>query len=638
MQRSGRIYKFAWTCGIGLAFTVFSLGQTYTIETFAGGGTPENLPAISAALGGIAGMATDGAGNLYLALGTYSMVVRIGSDGLITRVAGNGSEGFSGDGGPAVNAQLSILDGLAFAPNGDLYLADWGNQRIRKVANGIISTVVGGGTLSYSAAPVPATGAVLTNPFAITFDSQGDLIVLDGNSIAKVSGGMISAVGNVQTIVDTAGYGGGGVAYGVGNAIASDSTGKIFVPVTAFPPNPVIGNPPVALIAVFGGAVLQIGANGLAIDSNDNLYYTSGNAVWQVGTATPVVGKGIAGFSGDGGPAAQAELNDPTRIAFDSQNNLYIVDSGNQRVRKVSNGVITTVAGATTGALIGDGGPAGESQLNPVAAAVAPDGSLYVADPEHSRIRRVADGVITTVAGNGNVGFGGDNGPATAGELNFPAGVAVDSSNNVFVADTGNSRVREISNGQITTAATLIIAPQSVAIGLSGSVDAEGGPGIVWTIVNGTVAQIPLTVAPGVTLATDAAGNIYSLNQTGTPSAGGILEISNGVATVIAFTGPGVTSLAVDPLGTVYYSQGSLVYKVSNGVGTVIAGGGSSSQDGVPALSASLIYPMLLAAAADGTVFMTGGPSGPRQIRTLTPEISLHTPSHGPARRPSTPR
>jgi NHL repeat len=170
------------------------------------------------------------------------------------------------------------------------------------------------------------------------------------------------------------------------------------------------------------------------------------------GVITTVAGNGTFGFSGDGGLATNAQLNAPGCVAVDFAGNLYITDTGNNRIRKVSNGVITTIAG--NGVLgSGDNGPATGSQMHPTGVGVDLAGNLYIADSYDQRIRMVSGGVITTVAGGGTDGFIGDNGPATSAELIFPTGVAVDSASNLYIAEPGAFRIREVSNGVIATAA-----------------------------------------------------------------------------------------------------------------------------------------------------------------------------------------
>src|SRR5437870_3340162 len=213
-------------------------------------------------------------------------------------------------------------------------------------------------------------------------------------------------------------------------------------------------------------------------DQAGNLFIAAAfqNRVFKVdseGQLTVVAGSGTFGFSGDGGPATAAELSGPLGIAVDSSGNLFIADAGNERIRRVdaTTGIITTVAGNGTAGFSGDGGPAiGAGLFRPAGIAVDSSGNLFIGDSVNDRIRRVnaTTGIITTVAGNGMVGFSGDGGPATSAELFVPTGVAVDSSGNLFIADTENARIRRVdaTTGIITTVAG------NGSFGFSG----DGGP------------------------------------------------------------------------------------------------------------------------------------------------------------------
>jgi uncharacterized protein (TIGR03437 family) len=493
------------------------------ITTVAGSGTwgfsGDNGPATSAQLNSPYSIAVDSAGNLYIA-DTYNHRIRKVANGMIATVAGNGTQGFSGDSGPATSAQLNAPYGLAVDSAGNLYIADSGNSRVRKVANAVIATVAGNGTWGFSGDSGPATSAQLNLPYSVAVDSFGNLYIADtyNHRIRKVSNGVVVTVA------------GGGSSLGDNGPATS---AQLYDP------------------------------NGVATDPAGNLYIADSrnHRIRKVanGVITTVAGNGMLGFSGDNGPATNAQLNYPAAVAVDSAGNLYIVDSDNGRIRKVSNGVIVTVAGG--GSSPGDNGPATSAQLNlPAGIAVDSAGNLYIADPDNQRVRKVSNGVISTVAGNGTWGFSGDNGPATSAQLYQPVGIAVDSAGNLFVVDSFNHRIRKVSNGVITTVAG------NGTPGLSG----DNGPA--------TNAQLWYPQA----VAVDPAGNLY-IAESGNNR---IRKVSNGVITTVAgigmwgfsgdngpatsarFNAPG--GLAVDSAGNVYVAD------TNNNRIRVLTPGGSS--------------------------------------------------------------
>ena len=286
-------------------------------------------------------------------------------------------------------------------------------------------------------------------------------------------------------------------------------------------------------------------------DSSNSRIRKISNGVITTVAGTGTIGGFASGFSGDNGPAASAQLSFPTGVAVDSAGNLYIADNNNLRIRKVSTGVITTVAGNGMAGFIGDNGPATSAQLSfPQRIAVDSASNLYIS--EANRIRKVTNGVITTVAGASGFsgGFSGDNGPATSAQLSSPIGLAVDSAGNLYIADSGNGRIRKISNGVITTVAG------------GGSTLGDNGPAISGQLLS------PSDVA------VDSAGNLY-----------------------IADTGNG------------------RIRKVSNGVITTVAGGGASLGDNVLATDAALSGPSGVAVNSAGNVYF----SDSLRIRLLTP-------------------
>ena len=200
----------------------------------------------------------------------------------------------------------------------------------------------------------------------------------------------------------------------------------------------------------------------MAVDGAGNLYIADTNndrirKVDSAGTITTIAGTGERRFGGDGGPAIQAQLDAPSGVVVDGAGNLYIADRANHRIRKVdSTGTITTIAGTGERGFGGDGGPATQARLNyPYGVAVDGAGNLYIADLANHRIRKVdSTGTITTFAGTGERGFGGDGGPASQAQLNFPTGVAVDEAGNLYIADWSNARIRKVDGtGTITTIA-----------------------------------------------------------------------------------------------------------------------------------------------------------------------------------------
>jgi uncharacterized protein (TIGR03437 family) len=536
------------------------------ITTLAGNGTQGfsgDGPATSAQFnlynsGYPNGVAVDSAGNVYIVDSGNKRIRKI-SNGVISTVAGNGMTGFSGDNGPATSAELNEPEGLAADSAGNLYIADWQNNRIRMVSNGVISTVVGTGTRGFSGDGGPATSAQLAYPQSVAVDSAGNLYIADTSNsrIRKVSNGVITTV---------AGNGGFGFSGDNGPAtsaqlngpvcVAVDSAGNLYI---ADQPNQRIRKVSNGVITTVVGGGSSIGDNGpatnaqlyepsgVAVDSAGNLYiadaYNYRIRKVSNGVITTVAGNGTQGFSGDNGPATSAQFYDPVGVAVDSAGNLYIADFANCRIRKVTNGVITTVAGNETRGFSGDGGPATNAELNlPAGVAVDSAGNLYIADS--ARIRKVSNGVITTIAGNGISGFSGDNGPAASAQVSDD-GIAVDSAGSLYIADGSNHRIRKISNGVITTVA------------------GDGVPGFSGD--NGPATSAELMYPSGI--AVDSAGSLFiadsNNNRIRKVSGGVIVTIAgNGKEGYSGDGGPATSAelylpfdIAVDSAGRVYIAD-----------------------------------------------------------------------------------
>lgn len=535
-----------------------AFGQTYTASTFAGVWLPENLPGASVSLNQIGGVAVDAAGNVYLSLPRYAAVMRLdATTGLLTRVAGSATNGFSGDNGPALNAQLYGPNGLALDSAGNLYIADTGNRRIRKVSNGTITTVAGTGLRGTAGNGGPATSAELAYPYALAIDAKGDVYVSDGSGgIRKITNGVIDSVAGAQGYFD---------------GIAVDTAGNLFlldgmIPrvlkvsngiATTFAGSGSYGfsgdNGP-AIAAQLGGDPEENGPSGIAVDSTGNVYIADAynGCIRRVSNGVITT---VAGMSNG------ILLSDPTYITLDSAGALYISDpsntTGGDRIRKIANGVVTTIAGNGYVSFSGDNGPAASAQFyQPGGVAFDSAGRMYIADTQNNRVRMIANGVVTTVAGTGIRGFSGDNGPATSAQLATPLAVAVDPAGNLYIADINNYRIRKVTGGVITTVAgTAGYTPSGVAADSGGNVYlSDWVHSSLLKVANGKATTL---AAYGSGLAIDSAGNLYMTNS------GAILEISNGVVTTIG----GGTGVAFDATGNRYIADGhlGLVRKLSNG-------------------------------------------------------------------------
>jgi RHS repeat-associated protein len=333
-----------------------------TIRTIAGkgsGGYGDGIPATQAQLGYSPDVVVGPDGSLYVVESSSNRIRRIGSDGIITTVAGNGTLGFSGDGGPATQAQLNNPQGVAVGPDGSLYIAEGaGTYRVRRVGpDGIITTFAGDGLWGYNGDGIPAAHAHLTQPNAVAVGPDGSLYIADS------ADNRIRRVGPDGIITTVAGNGTAGSSGDGGPATQA----RLRYPI------------------------------GLTVGPDGSLYFAdfNNNRIRRVGPdgiIATVAGNGTAGSSGDGGPATQAQLRLPHDVAVGPDGSLYLADSFSNRIRRVRpDGTITGVAGNGTGGFSGDGGPATQASLHsPYGVAVGPDGSLYFADTLNYRIGSVA--------------------------------------------------------------------------------------------------------------------------------------------------------------------------------------------------------------------------------------------------------
>ena len=378
----------------GIIHPVAGSGQYGYISDF--------VPASEAVLSA-QGLALDSSGsNLYISELTLNAVRVVDlTSMLIHTVAGNGNSGFLGDGGPPLLAEFDSPAGLTLDGSNAIYVADFLNQRVRKVAGNTISTIAG----TSNGDGGPATSAFLNFPQGLAVDGSNNLVVADtGNAVAR----RFSLGSGISTF---------GMLLGAPMAVAVDGSGNFYV----------TDDEPLVL------------------------------EITKTGSTSIIAGDSESGYSGDNGPATGAMIDNPTGVAVDAAGNVYFTDETNYKIRKVtsSSGVVTTIAGNGNPAYSGDNGPALNAGFDPQDIAVDIPGNLYIADSLNNRVRKIAlDGTITTVAGTGVAGYAGDGGPAVGAQLALPSGVALDSAGNLYVADLGNAVLRRVtSNGLITTIA-----------------------------------------------------------------------------------------------------------------------------------------------------------------------------------------
>jgi uncharacterized protein (TIGR03437 family) len=574
-------------------FMVMRVGPDGIVNVVAGNGINFSCGdgglAINACLAAPTAIALDSQGNIYVAE-SANRIRKITPDGLITTIAGTGDIGSGGDNGPATAAQFNQIYGLAVDPSGNLYIADTGNHRIRKITvDGIITTIAGTGQRGSAGDNGPATAAQINNPTRIALDSAGNLYIVEpldpDDRVRKVD-----SHGTITTVA------GGGS--GTGDGILA--TNAAMVP------------------------------EAIAVDSAGNLYIADQRSsgirrVDTQGNITTIAGGGKAGFAGDGGPALKARFHFQfPALTFDVAGNLLVADDVNERIRKITpGGDIATIAGNGLFHSSGNGGPAASASLDyPTGILADPTGNVYVTEPVLSRIRQITpDGNINVFAGQGIQGYSGDNGPATAAVLGTPIFLANDAAGNLYFSDSLFSVIRKIDRrGIISTVAGSGNqgfggdggpALQATFNGLWGIDFDSSGNLIVADTLNNRIRMVSADGAMAGTLAGDSTPGFFG---------------DNGVSQLARVNQP--AGLRVYQGGIYFADSGNNRIRridVATHTITTVAGNGKPTYfgDGGPAILASLSNPTSVAFDAAGNMYIAD--TGNALVRVVSPQGTIAT-------------
>ncbi|HEY2324047.1 MAG TPA: hypothetical protein VGJ82_14415, partial [Thermoanaerobaculia bacterium] len=601
-----------------LIFAIFVIvqaasGQQLTSEWFAGpqGGFGKADGDVSTAWFGLTyGIAVDRSGNIYVG-DNYATVRKI-SSGQVTTLAGLANQTGTAD-GTGAQARFRFPLALTVDQSGNLWIADSYAHVVKKITpQGVVTTMIGHADQAGST-DGPAATALLNNPTGLVFDPAGTLYIADaGNCVVRA----LSTSGTVSTIAGTAGW--CGIVDGTGSAarlqslddITIDPSGNLFV--SQVGDNVVRKITPQRAVTTFAGRAGFSGSSdgtgsaarfhyprGLASDANGNIYVADSSndtirKITPAGVVTTVAGS--AGFYGDvDGHTYWAVFNAPERVALDGAGNIYVSDCANLKVRKIDlNGDVTTIAGNSDPGGFIDGPAASARFRYPHAAVSDSAGNVYVADIYNDSIRKIRAGIVSTLAGNGY--SGAVDGTGSAARFNSPQGLAIDAGANVYVADHDNQAIRKITPaGVVTTFAG--------HLGSTGSSDGTGSSAFFYGPAG---------------IATDSAGNFYVTDQYNatvrkiTPAGvvttlaglAGARGNTDGIGNAARFNVP--IGIAVDGAGNVYVSDSNAIRRVTQaGAVTTVAGNPSQSGyvDGAPS-TARFNNPGGLACDAAGNVYV----------------------------------
>jgi alpha-tubulin suppressor-like RCC1 family protein/sugar lactone lactonase YvrE len=623
--------------------TVLKVTKKGIISTIAGIGSAgfcgDGGPAVDACLSSPRGIAVDAAGNIYIADSDNQRIRKVDPKGMITTIAGNGVPDFSGDDGPAIDASINFVNGLAVDTKGNLYIADSGNNRIRYVdASGVITTFAGNGTQDFNGDDGAATAASLSSPYGVAIGEGGVVYIADSaNNRIR----MVDTHGIITTVAGNGTYdsgGDGGLAINAGldypYAMVPDSNGNLFISDTfhysirKVSTDGFISTVAGTGISGYNGSersaitALLDAPRGLTVDAAGTVYFADNynhrvRAITADGMIQSVAGGGVAGFGGDGAAASGANLDSPSGVTVDTSGSLYIADTYNHRIRMVDpGGVIMTVAGTGSGGYGGDGGLATNAMIDsPWGVALDVDGNIYFSDMANHRVRKINidSGIISTIAGNGNAGYFGDNLVATLAQLNDPRGIAVDNAGNIFIADTGNHSIRKVTAaGIISTVAGTGTAgyfgdggPATAAqLMYPRGVSLSGGSIYIADTENSRVRKI----SPDGTISTVAGNGIFGYAVDGALAHETYLAYPHGVA--VKATGNVIISDTYSNKVFEITSAGIIITRAGNGLQEY-------SGDGGPATLAALNMPTAVTTDAAGNLFIAD--TANHRIRQVMP-------------------
>lgn len=387
---------------------------------------------------------------------------------IITTIAGNGIGSYTGDGVQATATSLKSPYGVGMDSLGNLFIGDYNNNRIRKInTSGIISTVAGTGVAGFNGDGLMATATQLNGPYGMSVNRAGTIVIADRSNHRLRT--IQTEVGGV--VITLAGTGVAGFSGDGGLAVSAQ-----------------LNHPQ-------GPFWDQVGNVYFCDADNHRVRRVDGTS----GIITTIAGTGIAGYSGDGGPATAARLDEPSGVTKDSAGNIYIAEWNNHCIRRVDpSGIITTICGTGSSGYSGDGGPAASATLRyPKDVYVDQHGNIIISDTDNQRVRKINQaGIITTIAGNGSIGFSGDGGPATAASMNYLQGVFVDSADDIYIGDCSNHRVRKINCTAPIVAA--IAGADTVCIGTPITLT-SATPGGRWISTNPRATISGTGIVSGVT-------------------------------------------------------------------------------------------------------------------------------------------